>query len=1179
LADTFTWHGAKGDDWFTASLWSPAGPPSDGSVALIEKDDGPTVNTGDAVVDHVSIVLGSENARLFANGGSFGAGVRLSAAATDTDMTVATASEFDGTFGFATGVKHGSFNIDGTAGQTLTIGQSGALSASSGDGIFLYNGTVTNLGTLAAAGGLVSVYSGELQGDGTVEISKGGELYSNVGIGAGQTIDFLDPTGSLQLYQPGTLGAEITNFQAGDEIILYGVTADKLHYDASSHRLDVTELGSVVASFSLISNGGSLDFQLSSGNDTVITASDATRVWNGGTADWYVAGNWTSTPASPASFPLAGDTVEIGSGLATISADDLLQYGTIDAETIFLNGVSATPGGMALDNDTIGPNATIETTGCKQVGLLEIRGTTTLNGVLDSHSQSGWLTTYLADGATLVNSGQATVLDGTSSGLDFYGTGTFINNGLVVTQGGLTIGPNVTATSTTGNTQQFRMVQGGRITIDGTFQNNAVVFGDTTGYLTIDNLAGFQGQIWDMGGGNRIDLAGLVVNTVSYSAQSDTLTLLDNGGTVGQLTVYTLDGLSGFNVAPDGKGGSLITYTPGMQVLQPGLPVPIVASPGGTESLRDLLIHAFGTIPAGYNDATYGLSYVTPQILADDTFSYWNLNNELVTEWYNDGTLLPGLPEYPYLPPVPPTTVLPGSSLAGITLQAGTAIMPGAILSIPTGGPAANPTESVAYYIATVDPNVASPTIYSGTVDPSDIVASALRFATYYGQVANSDDCGWIADDLAAAAGAPMPMENWSTDPSANQPGGFWRIAYQASEVTNPVQDWGTLVQAGDIVRMGWVGGGQHTTTVLAVNADGSIVVYDNADNGVIGIHDATYWTDTIPDSITIYRLDAGHQYLVQGGTIAEYLQGSPYNNLIEPGGGADTIAGGAGLNVIRDTAADINGISIVDWHQGDSIDLTDMKFAGASVAYDPTSGVLDIKNPGAQQDVLVNLPTGLPNAFQLTPAAGGDATLVTLACFAGGTRLRTPTGDVAVEALAVGDRLVTVCDAAVASREIRWIGRRTVDPRRHPRPDAVRPVRIAAHAFGRGRPGRALLLSPDHALFVEGVLIPVRYLIDGKRIVQVSPATVTYWHVELDAHDAVLAEGLAAESYLDTGQRSAFENGGKTVMLHPDFSGLVWEAAGCAELVVTGPKLAAVRALLATQPRPPGRRLLAHSG
>ena len=69
----------------------------------------------------------------------------------------------------------------------------------------------------------------------------------------------------------------------------------------------------------------------------------------------------------------------------------------------------------------------------------------------------------------------------------------------------------------------------------------------------------------------------------------------------------------------------------------------------------------------------------------------------------------------------------------------------------------------------------------------------------------------------------------------------------------------------------------------------------------------------------------------------------------------------------------------------------------------------------------------------------------------------------------------------------------------------------------------------------------------------------VVYHHIELAEHDVVLAEGLPAESYLDTGDRAKF-SGGEVIALHPDFSVRVLEALGCAPVVVTGPALEAVR-------------------
>jgi hypothetical protein len=125
--------------------------------------------------------------------------------------------------------------------------------------------------------------------------------------------------------------------------------------------------------------------------------------------------------------------------------------------------------------------------------------------------------------------------------------------------------------------------------------------------------------------------------------------------------------------------------------------------------------------------------------------------------------------------------------------------------------------------------------------------------------------------------------------------------------------------------------------------------------------------------------------------------------------------------------------------------------------------------------------------------------------------------------------------------------------------PQSVRPVRIARGAFGPGVPARALLLSPDHAVFADGVLIPVKGLINGVSVAQVARDEVVYWHVELDRHDVLFAEGLSCESYLDTGDRPSFENGGAAA-LHADHASRVREAEGCAPLHVVGPTVAAVR-------------------
>ncbi len=214
--------------------------------------------------------------------------------------------------------------------------------------------------------------------------------------------------------------------------------------------------------------------------------------------------------------------------------------------------------------------------------------------------------------------------------------------------------------------------------------------------------------------------------------------------------------------------------------------------------------------------------------------------------------------------------------------------------------------------------------------------------------------------------------------------------------------------------------------------------------------------------------------------------------------------------------------------------------------------------------------------------SSGMDAAAAQMECFAAGTRVLTERGEVAVEAIAVGERVrVLLGDglggdgragdgragdgrAGDGRAAVVWVGRREVDCARHPQPRKVWPVRVTAGAFGPGAPHRDLWLSPDHAVFVADVLIPVKHLINGSSIVQVPVDNVTYHHIELAAHDVLLAEGLPVESYLDIKDGRNYPDRAGAVRLYPDYTARMWEAFGCARLVVTGPELQAARALVA---------------
>jgi autotransporter-associated beta strand protein len=279
-------------------------------------------------------------------------------------------------------------------------------------------------------------------------------------------------------------------------------------------------------------------------------------------------------------------------------------------------------------------------------------------------------------------------------------------------------------------------------------------------------------------------------------------------------------------------------------------------------------------------------------------------------------------------------------------------------------------------------------------------------------------------------------------------------------------------------------------------------------------------------------------------------------------GTGAITF-GSSGPPVLAFTIADTPSNMIDGIDNGGTIHVTDLVTKSPSAKADG-SGVLSIPYESDGGGTLtLNLAASDAGKLFLFKSDGGSGTDIVEAsqspppCFRAGTRIMTERGSVAVEALNTDDRVMTV---AGVTQPIVWIGHRRVDCVQHAKPHQVWPVRISKGAFGPGTPRRDLWLSPDHAVFVDGVLIPIKYLVNGTTIAQMPCREVTYYHVELRRHDVVYADGMPAESYLDTGDRRNFENGGSVLTLHPDFGAWRWEAEGCAPLIVTGAKLEAVR-------------------
>ncbi len=161
------------------------------------------------------------------------------------------------------------------------------------------------------------------------------------------------------------------------------------------------------------------------------------------------------------------------------------------------------------------------------------------------------------------------------------------------------------------------------------------------------------------------------------------------------------------------------------------------------------------------------------------------------------------------------------------------------------------------------------------------------------------------------------------------------------------------------------------------------------------------------------------------------------------------------------------------------------------------------------------------PTAVALPARAGGSLS-GGVVCFAPGTRIATPQGEVAIDALRPGDMVQTRDDGA---QPVEWVGTSQLSAPRLRALPGLRPVRLRGDALGAGRPGGDLLVSPDHRILLAGpiaralfgepeVLVAARDLVnDGAVHVDHRVREMTYVHLMLPRHAVIEANGLPCES------------------------------------------------------------------
>jgi hypothetical protein len=728
---------------------------------------------------------------------------------------------------------------------------------------------------------------------------------------------------------------------------------------------------------------------------------------NGVVGNWFSADNWIGD-----TVPVTGDAALVTSGTAIISAT---QDPTIAGLAIVLGGdglpVTLHAFNTKFEGAGSGPqevNTTLTVNGTlteRTNAVFITGGNTSFDGQIFVEALAGSLTIDVRDdGANagvfrLLNSDQkAAVVVSQESFLDFEGL-TVFNTSLIQIEGAVEISAGVTFTGSDG---VFLLENGGQLLVEGTVDaTQQIIFIDGTGQLVIENIAGFDGvveyaelptpagQPHQGIAGGRIQLTDVQAQSLIYvpgtGTEPGTLKLHaglnQSGAVVAELKMGLVsDSLEksdsflaseDFALSSDGSGGTVITYAPqGATYLLSSLPTPVIAEAGDMISLKSILKDAFGQSNIPFKGV-----WLLPSQPFENTATnvgYWDSPN-VTPQWFIGKNA------------VEEATFV--KDIGKVKLQAGNQIIDPASFQLRLTKDKNGPDAAfMTYDVWTVDPRIMQTTGFApGTAPTPDmVVATAEAFATVYGNgvIPNTNLCNWIADNVAAGAGAPMPLPNTSFDPSLNVEGGFWRIAY-ASDVPDPVEDWYPLVEAGDIIRMGWFKpesgrvSGHSTTALSEVGPEGDIKFYDNVDDGHIGTHFIEYWPHTDPDDITIYRLDPNQQYLIQGTQLAEVIYGTVYNDLIRPGGGADTIIAKLGDNEIEGSAAQLDGIKVKHFNLGDSFHFTDLDPDLTSVRF--RSGKLEVFDDVEKVAVIKVQKPGGGLSFAVSPDQDGGV-LVELA-------------------------------------------------------------------------------------------------------------------------------------------------------------------------------------------------------
>ena len=285
------------------------------------------------------------------------------------------------------------------------------------------------------------------------------------------------------------------------------------------------------------------------------------------------------------------------------------------------------------------------------------------------------------------------------------------------------------------------------------------------------------------------------------------------------------------------------------------------------------------------------------------------------------------------------------------------------------------------------------------------------------------------------------------------------------------------------------------------------------------------HWTLTISDihfddPATVVEGVAGGNDTLEGGGGDDYIIG---------GDGDDLLTGGAGNDYFQylpgdghDTITDFNfgntgTLNDGDFTNNDFIDLADYYQTLSELRADILDdGVLNQSNATDLGGNTINWGDRAQFGDGSLTVQGADAGSFRtentgVVCYTSGTAIRTPTGDVLIEDLRVGDMVSTMDNGP---QRIVWIGRRAVGHDELRANDKLHPVLIKKGVLGAARD---LLVSRQHGMLVgQDHLARAAQLAKTTRGIRVARGKreVTYIHLMFEAHQIIFAEGIPSESF-----------------------------------------------------------------